>query len=310
MSGDTLYKITSYDKTRLYNHVAAVYYDKNVFYYIRSLENNWIAGLFRSNSDKSLEFTISGRYEKLCKFAGFNEVFYILAESANETGETTTGKNRLLMRFNPDTNQSQAIEGVMDFILLDGKPVILKKSSIEYNGSVIPHMLAGEMKISSIIDSRILFITDGNTTEVVDLLSGTGFYQYAENRWPDFPEEYNFIIEFTDKIHKENNAPESGSTVYYEILIDGADESRTETGRGEICKIFHADLDPGKYHIIRPERWELDKNKGRYVRVNNIFQPGELKIFIPDNRIIKIKLEFDGSGYKINQSVLFKKEGG
>lgn len=310
LSGDILYKITSYDKIRLYNNVAAVYYDGNVFYYIRSQDDNWIAGLFRSNSDKPLEFTITGSYKKLYKFTGFKEIFYILAEPVDETVSVNSGRNRVLMRFNPDKNQYQVVEGVFDFILLDGRPVILKKDFIDYNGTVIPHMLTGEIKITNIIDSRILFISDEKTTEVVDLFSGAGFYQYAENQWPDFSDKYNIIIEFTDKIMKDYDTAVSGSTVYYEIIIDGADESRTETGRGEISKFFHADLEPGKYHIIKPERWELDKNKGRYIRVNNIYQPGELKILIPENRIIKVRFEFDGSEYKVNQSVMFRKGGG
>jgi hypothetical protein len=119
----------------------------------------------------------------------------------------------------------------------------------------------------------------------------------------------NLIVEFVDVLTESYNSKNSVETIYYEILIDGVEESRTETGRGEISKIFHANLAPGKYHIIRPERWELDKSKSRYVRVNNISQPGELKIFIPENRVIKIRVEFNGSGYKLNQSVLLKNKG-
>ena len=310
LSGDILYKIISFDKSRLYNNVAAVDYESNVFYYLRSQGNDWIAGLFRGNSDKPLEFAISARYEKLYKFTGFKEVFYILAESSDETVSGNTTGNRVLLRFNPDKNQCQTVEGVMDFILLDGRPVILKQGYIDYNGTTIPHMITGEMKITNIIDSRILFISNGKTTEVIDLLSCAGFYQYADNQWPDFSDEYNLILEFTDKNTRTDDAAESGSTVYYEIVIDGAEDNRTETGRGEISKLFHAELAPGKYHIIKPERWELDKSKGRYMRVNNIYQPGELKILVPEKRIIKVRLEFDGSVYRISQSVMFRKGGG
>jgi len=310
LSGDVLYKIDACNKIRLYDRVAAISKEKDTFYYIRSSGDKWITGFLKSGSVKSSEFEIPGVYEKLYKFTGFNEIFYILADTVNETGSEIPAKKRLLIRFNPDNNKYQAVEEVMDFTLLNGKPVVLKNHSIDYNGMVIPHLLNGDVKILNIIDSRIVFISDGETTEMVDLLSCMSFYQYGDNRVPECSEDYNLIVEFTDIITGSDNVIQSGETVYYEILIDGVEENRTETGRGEISKIFYASLDPGKYHIVRPERWELDKNKGRYVRVNNISQPGEFKIFIPDHRVIKIKLEFNGSGYKVNQSVLFKKEGG
>jgi hypothetical protein len=306
LTEDVLYKINSCNNVKLFNKVAAIFNDKNTLYYVRNSEDKWIAGFLNVNSGTGKEFEISGRYEKLYKFIGFNEVFYFLVHPVKENGSESSATDRVLIRFNPDNNSYQKIDGIVDFILLNGKPLLLKKGILDYNGSIIPLLLTGNMKISFVKDSRIVFISDENGTEVADLLSGKSFYQYRENSIPEYSDDCNLIIEFTDRVSKNQTSPSDENTVYYEVLVDGVDENRTETGRGDICKTFHSKLDTGKYHIIKPERWELDKTKGRYVRVNNILQPGELKILIPDKRIIKIKIEFDGSGYIVNQAVLFK----
>jgi hypothetical protein len=59
----------------------------------------------------------------------------------------------------------------------------------------------------------------------------------------------------------------------------------------------------GRYCLIKAERWELDKIKGRYVRVNNVYQPETVKLYVPENRIVKISFIFDGEKYIMNQSV-------
>jgi hypothetical protein len=309
LSGNILYKINSYNKTRLLNNIAEIFETKDCLYYLRSNEEKWIAGFLKRDSSEPSEFEISGVYEKLYKFTVFNEVFYILVSVPDNTIKSSSQGKRILLRFNPDNNKIQIIEGVRDFILIEGKPVLLKDKYVDYNGAVIPHLLTGEVRIINVINSRILFIADENSTEVIDLLNCVSFYQYGDNQLPVLSKEFNLIVEFVDVLTESYNSKNSVETIYYEILIDGVEESRTETGRGEILKIFHANLAPGKYHIIRPERWELDKSKSRYVRVNNISQPGELKIFIPENRVIKIRVEFNGSGYKLNQSVLLKNKG-
>ncbi|MFA5518852.1 MAG: hypothetical protein WDA74_06295, partial [Spirochaetota bacterium] len=64
----------------------------------------------------------------------------------------------------------------------------------------------------------------------------------------------------------------------------------------------------GNYNIISAERWELDKSRGRYLRVNNINQPEEIRIFVPLNRVVKIQFNYDGNYYNILQSVYVKNE--
>lgn len=306
LSGNILYRLGADGKTKLYDDVAAISMDAETLYYMRRVGDRWIAGIFKGAAEESEEFDLPGKYEKLHKFAGFNNVFYFLALPVIDNIDEQSVNNPLYIRFNPDQLVYQSIEGVSDFVLLDGKSVILKNSSINYNGNEIPLQIQGEMRIAELIDSRIALISGKGGTEIVDLPAGRSIYQYEKNSVPEIPGEHNVVIEFTDRIVEADNDSEPGESIYYQVLVDGAEESRTVTGSGEVVKIFHLKLDPGRYHIIKPERWELDRIKGRYARMNNIYQPAELKIYIPENRIIKIRVEYNGKDYIIDQSVLYK----
>lgn len=306
LEGDVLYRVEPEGKVRLYDKIAAISMDFDTLYYIRSINNRWVAGYFKVGLAESREFDIPGTYEKLYRFAGFNNIFYFLAIPVKRDIDGQSDENPLYVRFNPDRMESQSIKGVSDFLLIKGKSVILRKNILDYNGSEIPLSIAGSFRIVQLIDSRIALISGDEGTEIVDLLAGKSIYQYKDSFVPEIPGEYNVIIEFVDKIAETFADSESGGSIYYQILVDGVEENRTVTGNGELLKIFHSKLAPGRYHIIKPERWELDKIKGRYARMNNINQPDDLKIYIPENRIIKIRVEFDGIKYRIDQSVLYK----
>ncbi len=311
LCGDVLYKLDSSGRIKLFDKVAAISRDKDTIYYIRSSGEKWIAGFLKDNSDINSEFDLQGRYEKLFKFAGCSNIFYYLVQPVKENIDDKSENKPLFIRFNPDQMNFQIAEGVEDFILVDGKSFVLLNNNLYFNGALIPVSLSGKLKISGVIDSRIAVISDTTGTELVDLVAEKSIYQYLDNLTAVEPDQYNLIVEIADNIPAtdttlSDSSSNSGSSVYYEIRIDGAEENRTETGTGELTKTLYSTLAPGRYHIIKAERWELDKTKGRYVRMNNILQPDELKIFIPEKRIMKIKIEFNGAGYKINQSVLFK----
>lgn len=308
LAGDVLYRTDPAGGIKLYDKVQAAVFDKEkgTLYYIRSSEDRWIAGFLKENSNEGTEFKIPWKYEKLYKFAVSNDIFYYLADPFRENSDDKSVNSPVYVRFNPDKSASQSIEGVTDFFLLNGKSVLLRNNLLDYNGLQIPLTLTGKLKISDIIDSRIAFISGDEGVEVVDLTAEKSIYQYKGDSVPEFSEEYNIILEFEDKFVKNETPSNSENSIYYEIHIDGVEENRTEAGRGELAKVFKSILSPGDYHIIKAERWELDKVKGRYIRMNNVYQPSELKIYIPENRIIKIKIEFNGTGYRINQSVLFE----
>ena len=299
--------LSKYDycrETVMYDNVAAIYSKAGSLYYIRNNGKGWIAGFLRDNSHRGIEFNITGDFKAISKLYGEDNIFYFLSQQTSEPPKNNRYNfGKIFVRYNPDQDSLSTVDGVVDFHVIDGKPLILKNDSLNYNGVNIPLMLRGWMEISDIFDSRIVLVKGLTDIEVVDLTAGKSIYQFNRESIADYNDKYNLILEFEDSKTKATNQDQS---IYYEIIINGIEDSRTEIGRGDSSKLFHKKLLPGKYHIVKAERWELDKAKGRYVRMNNIYQPDEVKVFIPDNRIIKLKIEFDGKSYGINQSVVYK----
>ncbi len=306
LDGDVLYKTVYDGRIKLYDKVMAISGERDTLYYIRCSGEKWIAGFIKENSNAVIEFNLPGKFEKLYKYAGSNNVFYFLAKPVKDDAGSKPGFNPVFIRFNPDKSTFQSIDGVEDFILVDGKSVLLKNGVLDYNGMQIPLMLSGKLAISGIIDSRIAVISGNNGTEIVDIIAEKSIYQYKDKSVPDYNDEYNLVLEFSDTINKKDTSNIEDNSIYYEIFVNGVDENRTETGRGELVKTVYSKFTPGKYYIIKPERWELDRIKGRYSRMNNVYQPAELKIYIPENRILKIKIDFNGNVYQVKQTVLFK----
>jgi hypothetical protein len=293
-------------KSVLYDNVAAIHRNAGTLYYIRSSGEKWIVGFLKEDSDSSVEFNITGNYKAINKLYAEDNIFYFLAQQTNVPLKNNRYDiGRVFVRYNPDQNSLDSIDEVVDFHIIDGKPLILKADSLNYNGLIIPIMLRGNMGISEIIASKIVIIKGDIDIEIVDLIAGKSVYQFTRDSSADYNDKFNLVLEFEDKNIKANSKTEE-QIIYYEIIIDGVESSRTETGRGDLPKHFHQKLTAGKYHIVKTERWELDREKGRYVRMNNIYQPDEVKIFIPENRIIKLRIEFDGKTYSINQSVVYR----
>ncbi|MCL1864528.1 MAG: hypothetical protein FWF73_01810 [Spirochaetes bacterium] len=307
LNDGVLIRYDSCKKTILYDKVAAIHRNGDTLYYMRSSGEKWIAGFLKDNSDRGIEFNITGNFKVINKLYGENNIFYFLAQQTIEPPKNNRYNfGRVFARYNPDQDTLNSIDGVVDFHIIDGKPLILRSDSLDYNGSIIPIMLRGWMEISEIICSRVAVIKGVIDVEIVDLITGKSIYQFNKNSAADYNDKYNLVLEFEDRNIKANSKTSEEQSIYYEIIIDGVEDSRTETGRGDLSKLFYKKLLPGKYHIVKAERWELDRAKERYVRMNNIYQPDEVKIFVPENRIIKLRIEFDGKTYSINQSVVYR----
>ncbi|MCL2154661.1 MAG: hypothetical protein FWH53_03250 [Leptospirales bacterium] len=306
LDNGVLSRYDSCEKIVLYDSVAAIHRSGDTLYYIRNSGESWLVGFLKGDSHRGIEFNVAGNYKAINKFYCEDNIFYFLAQQTNELPKNNRyDLGRIFVRFNSDKNNFNTTEGVVDFHIIEGKPLILRYDSLNYNDSDIPIMLRGRMEISGVFDSRIVIIKGMADIEIVDLIAGKSIYQFNKNSIADYNDKYNLILEFEDSNLKASQKTEDQS-IYYEIIIDGVEDSRTETGSGDLSKLFYKKLSSGENHTVKAVRWELDREKGRYVRMNNIYQPDEVKIFIPDNRIIKLRIEFDGKTYSINQSVEYK----
>lgn len=85
--------------------------------------------------------------------------------------------------------------------------------------------------------------------------------------------------------------PEMDRRSYYRIFLDKVEVGRTTTGLESQVKIYRGSLDSNR-HLIRVEKWVLDKKKGRYIKLNNINQPKPNFIYfnIPEKGNVIIKM--------------------
>jgi len=280
-------------------------------YYIKETEDGWVAGKSANHGGESTDFILGMGFSGLRRFICRDNIFYILAEynpAGNAEGSDTQGelpvdKERILLRFDPDKKEKKIISGVDDFIITCSGLILLTPSGVNCNGVVIPLTVQGERYIDRIIDNRFLFVSNGNEFEIIDTISHRNIYIFREGKAFPYNPDYNIMLEFNDSMNPENRIPDIDNMIYYQVIINGVEAGRTETTPPNAISSSMIKAEAGKFCLIKAERWELDRIKGRYVRVNNIYQPEELKIFVPENRILRIRFNFDGEKYIINQMV-------
>jgi Tol biopolymer transport system component len=100
---------------------------------------------------------------------------------------------------------------------------------------------------------------------------------------------YNFSLTIYDN---DIDHPENDRRSYYEVLIDKAEAGRTTIGLESQKKIFEAKLTPDR-HLIKVEKWVLDESQGRYIKLNNLYQPKPdfIYINIEEGKISRVNVE-------------------
>ena len=106
--------------------------------------------------------------------------------------------------------------------------------------------------------------------------------------------EKNFYIHIYDS---DIANAEDDRRCYYTIYINKIESGRTTTGLESQEKIFETVLPPYK-HLIKVEKWVLNKNLGRYIKVNNIDQPKPDFIYvdIKNDDTVRVKLKSSKAG--------------
>ena len=280
--------------------VTAIFTADGGVYYVRHDDRGYTAGFYTTAPSGSFEFQVLHQSCTVERFMVSEKILYILFKRPGELPDSKSGE---LVRLNPYTGGIDTVKPVADFGLAGGTVFIIRGREICYNGNSIPLVLEGDLSVKAVVDERLVLVGSGDETEVCDLRAGRNIYQYSATE--EFPvnDEYNLVIEFMDAGGQDLSEGPGDDMVYYNIIVNGYEDVRTEIAPGRIVKTSYLQLDPGRHYLIRMERWELDRARGRYVRANNIMQPGELKVFVPENRGLKILVQYEPSGYNIKQGV-------
>ena len=191
-------------------------------------------------------------------------------------------------------------DNIIDAAPLGDSLILLERFSggtaVSFGGNVIPCGIDAR-RISNVIGRQIAVVTDGSISEIIDVQRGKNVYAFSRGVNFAFPESYNLVFEAADTVQL---SAVDNRVIFYKMFINGAEAGRTETGIAPVSKVFTVNLDSGKYHVISPERWELDRKKEEYVRMNNVYQPKPVKIYVPENRVVKLLFFFDGKEYRVS----------
>ncbi|MBN2080053.1 MAG: hypothetical protein JW838_13885 [Spirochaetes bacterium] len=225
-----------------------------------------------------------------------------------ETPEDTTGS---LYRIDLNDMRiiGEAVPDVADF-LLEGEDelLLIRRESglfLTMGGRSVPVSLARDERctLKAFLDRRVAVVTDGEAAELIDIVAERSLYQYQTGR--DFmpPEEFNFEITVFDDMESESIAREM---LFYKVFIDGVESGRTDTGPAGLERSFKTLLETDRWHLVTLERWVLNQARGRYERANNVLQPKIQRVYMPMNRIIGMRVRFDGNEYHVTAMPKFK----
>ncbi len=202
-----------------------------------------------------------------------------------------------------------AVPDVADF-LIDGDDTILlvrKEEGLSVSMGERSVTLSlesvGRCFISAFLDRRVAVVTDGEAAEMIDVLAGKSLYQYHPGR--DFlpPGEYNFEITVFDDVETESIVRDM---LFYKVFINGVESGRTDTGPAGLERSFRTLLEADGEYLITLERWVLNQARGRYERANNVLQPKTQRVSMPLNRIIGMRVRFDGNVYHFSMMPQYK----
>ena len=213
-----------------------------------------------------------------------------------------------LYRVSCNSEKVDIYQGIVDYQLLHGTPVILEKDSeknylLVYRGKEVPLYMDGTPRFDKLVDERLLYIADGSMVEIIDTVTWKYVYRYTKTATPVQPEDYNCMLELRDINTGRGSIEER---IFYKVFIDGNEEGRTIAASRATPLTYNLAIEPSSTHSIIIERWELDRTSGRYRRANNIRQPGVIWLYAPADRVVKVSVDFDGRGYTVHRDILMQ----
>lgn len=259
-------------------------------------------GSFSCESGMWRERSLPGRVNEFSvgKLAVAGNTLYLLGERASDS----VGG---MLKVSLDTGDLESISGVADIAVLNDVPVMLQivrgRPEISSSGMTIPLSLQKNCRFRQIVSERLLIAADDVDSEVVDLVSGKSVYIFSSSKVFLEPDGYNLQVSAAD-VPADGSV--SGEMVFYKVYIDGIYAGRTETAPASLNASYRHKIAVDDQHLVKMERWELDRKGTQYRRANNIRQPDEVKIVVPSKRIMALHMVFDGETYSVTQAPLYK----
>ncbi len=229
----------------------------------------------------------------IIKFYYINGSAYIFSKNPDNI--------KSVLKINLDDFSESNYNDIEDFSIISGAAWIIEKRNSSYQiktgNSEIPLIYNNPPQFQTSINDRIVIISDGEIYDFIDISNKKILFSSNISKVNPGNDKFNFEISITDEsIPDKDN--DSSRLAFYKIFIDGTESGRTESGYIGIEKNFRENLLNNAYHTVKIELWELNSGKNKYERANNVRQPSSLKLFIPNGRKIRLKVQFDGTSYK------------
>jgi len=114
--------------------------------------------------------------------------------------------------------------------------------------------------------------------------------------------KYNLVVTLYDK---DIDDPANDRRSYYEVSVDKSEFGRTTIGLESQKKVFEARLTPDR-HLVKVEKWILDESLGRYIKLNNLYQPKPNFIYVnieegKTSRVTVESTKYGTSVYKVTK---------
>ena len=280
--------------------------DDKIYYILKQLpesknkEEKHFIRIVSLSSHGVIQIAIPFNFElsKMRKLLFTSEYCFLFMES-NRKSDT-----EILYKIDLNTKEHNIINSVIDITLYQDDVVLLERrtSSINVNYRDIrtPTTIKENIKFEQILKHGLVIVSNNEYSEIIDFIRSKNVYSYSDNVRPVVPDKYNLIIEIVDDVLDLAKGKEH-DMIYYKIFLNGKEVGRTNTGIAGLKLEYTLLCEPNNHHIIKMERWRLDKVSGAYKRENNIMQPDPVKLYVPLNRLMKIAVNYDGKKHTIRE---------
>jgi|GEM_PF-4901033 len=270
---------------------------ENALYAVSSCETGKTVvkvGDFPESGFSVMDFKVRGRV-----------AYFIVEQTSRSADGGNEVKARDLVRVDLNSSSINIKKDVGRFRFLNDKIAFFRGDDLYYDNRLVISQIGKVESVDTLSPGKIIIKNSNDEFQILDVSMWKNVFiskTEPELFSGDGLSGKNIFLEFSDSRIREVSHS-YGEYIYYTVSINGRESLRTETGPWDMTRKLAVSAGEGRYAVVKIEKWRLDRELQRYVRLNNINQPEVVRIFVPANGIVKLNVIYDGEKY------FFKSEG-
>ncbi len=277
-------------------------------FYVISRNGEIYAGVL--NNGEKIEVKVASFPEEEVRVRNLQvegTVLFFLLHRFGKGGVERSNSSSILFRCDLNSSTLQWVKGVNFYKIIWGKPLLVRNNVVSFNGRVIHLEFSGLEGVSSLGDRKLLFKNGQGDFQIFDIVMWKNvFFENGNHYSGSFLGDKNLVIVFSDS-RSGNEKFSFGPSVFYSISFDDGEAGRTISGTQDMERDIFFKVATGRMVSLKIERWVLNSDLKRYVRENNVRQPGILRVFIPRGGFVRLNVSFDGAKYRFYRESYMKK---